>query len=516
VPNRLRELAGRTPAAHVLVAALCLGLALALLLRASHVAIFLCAVGLALGALAAGPARTQLLASALLLAGLWWGSVRLAALDGSLLEPEIGRAGLSRVEVTGPARRTEFSLRVPVRVRRFGAIELDERARLDLPPGSAPPQGAILETVATITRPRGRDENGDFDEAGYLRRQGIHVLLKASGFRVVGHRSGLGGLADRFREGVAGSLASASAGERRAVLAGVVLGEDEGLDADLKDSFRASGLYHLLAVSGQNVAYVVAGTILLVWAFGLPRWLGELGAIGTVAAYVLAVGWQPSVVRAGVAGGLASLAWLASRPRDRWYFLLVGAVVLLAWNPYSLLEPGFQLSFSAVAAIFLLVPRISGLLEGYPLPQRLAEVIAVSAACGLMTAPVLWLHFGVVPTYSILANGLAAPVVAPLLGLTLAAAAVHPGLPEAAAVLVWLASWLAGYLAFCARLVGGLPYAQVSSLGAAALLVAVGLGVVVFARMRGPALRRAACGEPRSRIDRCVAGCARRRPTAGC
>jgi hypothetical protein len=251
VPNRLRELAGQTPAAHVLVAALCLGLALALLLRASHVAIFLCAVGLALGALAPGPARTQLLASALLLAGLWWGSVRLAALDGSLLEPEIGRAGLSRVEVTGPARRTEFSLRVPVRVRRFGAIELDERARLDLPPGSAPPQGAILETVATITRPRGPDEDGDFDEAGYLRRQGIHVLLKASSFRVVGHRSGLGGLADRFREGVAGSLASASAGERRAVLAGVVLGEDEGLDADLKDSFRASGLYHLLSVDKE-------------------------------------------------------------------------------------------------------------------------------------------------------------------------------------------------------------------------------------------------------------------------
>ncbi len=163
------------------------------------------------------------------------------------------------------------------------------------------------------------------------------------------------------------SLETVPPGERRAVLAGVVLGEDEGLEADLRDSFRASGLYHLLAVSGQNVAYVVAGTILVVWALGLPRWLGELGALGTVAAYVLAVGWQPSVVRAGIAGGLASLAWLASRPRDRWYFLLVGAAVLLAWNPYSLLEPGFQLSFSAVAAIFVLVPCISRRLEGYPL-----------------------------------------------------------------------------------------------------------------------------------------------------
>src|SRR5688572_33324788 len=120
--------------------------------------------------------------------------------------------------------------------------------------------------------------------------------------------------------------------------------------------------------------------ILLAWTLGFPRWIGEIGALGAVFAYVLAVGWQPSVVRAGVAGGLASLAWLASRPRDRWYFLLVGAVVLLGWNPYSVLEPGFQLSFAAVAAIFVGVPPLARRLQGYPVPHRLAGVLAVSAA----------------------------------------------------------------------------------------------------------------------------------------
>jgi competence protein ComEC len=203
------------------------------------------------------------------------------------------------------------------------------------------------------------------------------------------------------------------------------------------------------------------------------------------------VGSQPSVVRAGIAGGLASLAWLASRPRDRWYFLLVGAAVLLAWNPYSALEPGFQLSFSAVAAIFVLVPWIGRLLAGYPLPKRLAEVVAISSACGLVTAPVLWLHFGAIPVYAVLANALAAPVVAPLLGLALAAAVLHPVLPAAAAALVWLDSWLAAYLAFCARLVGNLPYAQAGSLRALAALGGVGVVVLLFVRMRGPRLRRA-------------------------
>ena len=482
----------RIPAAHVLAASLCVGLALALLLRQAHAALLLAAAAGGLGALVADRGRTSLLACALVLAGLWWGAVRLDTLDRSLLEAEVGRVALARVEVTGPARRSEFAVRVPVRVKRFGRLEPDEPARLDLPPQAAPEQGAVLDVIATVAEPREPEEDGDFDEAGYLRRQGIHVLLRSDDFRVVGRRGGIGALADSLRRGVARSLESVPAGERRAVLAGVVLGADEGLDADLRDSFRASGLYHLLAVSGQNVAYVVAGTILLVWALGLPRWLGELGALGTVAAYVLAVGWQPSVARAGIAGGLASLAWLTSRPRDRWYFLLVGAAVLLAWNPYSLLEPGFQLSFSAVASIFVLVPWLERRLEGYPLPRRLAEVFAVSAACGLVTAPVLWLHFGAIPVYSVLANALAAPVVAPLLGLALASAALNPVAPEPAAALVWLDAWLAAYLAFCARLVGGLPYAQAGSLTALGILAGVGLCVVLIALMRGSLRRRVA------------------------
>ena len=211
-----------------------------------------------------------------------------------------------------------------------------------------------------------------------------------------------------------------------------------------------------------------------------------------IAAYVLAVGWQPSVVRAGVAGALASLAWLASRPRDRWYFLLAGAAVLLAWNPYGLLDPGFQLSFAAVASIFVLVPRIERALDGYPVPRWVTAGLAVSLACGVATAPILLVDFGAIPLYSILANALAAPVVAPLLGLALAAATLHPFLPEAAAAIAWADGWLAAYLAFCARTVGGLPHAQATSAAAVGLVGgALALGAF-FVRARAPGLRRTA------------------------
>ena len=483
--------AARIPAPHLLVAMLCVGLALPLAVSATTVAVAVAAVTLAAVALIARTARTAFLATAILLAGWWLGSLRLAALDRSALTAEVGRVSSARLVVTGPARSSPFDVRVPVRVLRFGTSSFDERARLDLPRGRAPPQGAIVEAVAEIRRPRG-PEGGGFDESSYLRRQGIHVVLSAQKYRVVGRRGGLGGAADSLRAFVSRGLAPGVGGERKAVIAGILLGEDEGLDQGLRDSFRASGLYHLLAVSGQNVAYVVMGAILAAWLLGLPRLMGEIGALFAVAAYVLAVGWQPSVVRAGVAGALASLAWLCGRARDRWYFLLLGAAVLLGWSPYALLDAGFQLSFAAVAAIFVLVPRLEARLEGYPVPARLVPVLTVSGACGAVTAPILMAHFGKVPLYSIPSNALAAPVVAPILGLALVCALLQPILPPAAAALAWINGSLAAYLAWVARLFGGLPHAQIASWKALVLLAGLIALALLIARLPPPRGRRAA------------------------
>jgi competence protein ComEC len=475
---------------HVLAAALCVGVATANLVRPGWIVGLLAVAAALCGAGASSPTvRAAAVLTSLCLAGLWWGAARLDALDRSALIPRVGATERALVVVTGPTRRGRFSLRVPGEARRFGRVRLREPVVLRLPLGRAPPQGAELDLIATAERPR--PAFGDFDERTWLRRHGVHVILRAERWRIVGRRGGLGGVSDRIRARLARSMAPGLRGERRAVLAGIVLGDEAGLSEELRERFRASGLYHLLAVSGQNVAIVAGGVLLCAWLLGVPRWLGEVGALAAIVGYVLAVGAQPSVVRAGIAGGLASLAWLAARERDRWHFLLLGALALLAWNPYVLLDPGFQLSFSAVAAIFLLVPRVLGLLDGYPVPEPLAVVLAVSAACGAVTAPIVWLQFHAVPVLTVPANALAAPAVAPVLGLALAAAAVDPVSPSAAAALAWANGWCAAYLAACARLVGGLPFAQVTSTAAMiALLALAGAGGVLVA-LRGRVRRGA-------------------------
>jgi competence protein ComEC len=473
-------------APHALVAALCVGIASANAARLA--APSLAALALAIAVLAAfldGDARLVALVAALGLAGWWWGSARLDALDRSVLARAIGTAERARLEVTAPPRSGRYRMRVFVLVRRFGARSVREAALLELPPGRGPPQGAIVSAIVTVDEPRG-PEHG-FDERTWLRRKGVHVVLRADSWRLLGRRSGLAALGDRLRARVERALSRGARGERESVLAGVVLGDDQAVPKGLRDRFRASGLYHLLAVSGQNVALVAGGALLLVRLLGLPRFLGEFGALAGIAAYVLAVGAQPSVIRAGIVGALGSLAWLAARQRDRWHFLLLAALVLLAWNPYTLLDAGFELSFAAVASIFLFVRPLLRALEGYPVPRRLAEAIAVSTACGAATAPVLWFRFHAVPLLAVPANALAAPAMPPLLALALAAALVDPLAPGIAAFATHLAGWCSAWLALCARIVGGLPFAQVSSTRGAAALAAGALlaAAYAWARWRG-------------------------------
>jgi competence protein ComEC len=452
----------RAAPAHVLAGALAVGLAFANAGRI-HAAGLIAAVAavVAAGVVNAPGARLAALAAVLALLGWWWASARLDTLDRSPLLAEVGRAGRAVVVVTAPPVAGEYSIHVQGRAQLFRGRPVGEAVQLELPLGRSPPQGAILEALVVVKLPPGPAHG--FDERTWLRRRGVHVVFKVDEWKQVGARGGLGGLADRLHERLARSIAPGLGGERRAVLEGIVLGDGSALAPGLRRDFQASGLYHILAVSGQNVVLVAAGALTLAWMLGISRWIGELGALVGIGAYVLAVGPQPSVIRAGVAGGLASLAWLTGRLRDAWQALLLAAVALLAWNPYELYDPGFQLSFAAVAAIFTLVPRIAQALEGTPLPRGLRLGVAVSLGCSLVTAPIVWLEFGYLPLLGVPANALAEPAMAPLLALAFLAAGLATVSPAAAAVVAWLNGWVAAYIAGVAQTIGSLPYAELQS-----------------------------------------------------
>jgi competence protein ComEC len=474
---------------HAVVGALCLGFGLANLARPEVVPTLAVSAALAAVGLAASDSRWRVaaLAGAIVAAGWGWGSVRLAQLDRSVLAARIGTAEWAVVEVEDPPRAGTFDQRMKVLVLRWGALRVHEPVLLQLPLGRSPPQGARLRLLGELRAPPG-PSNG-FDEAKWLRRQGIHAVLRGQSYRVVGRRGGVFGVGDRVGRWLTGDSAPGLRGKRRDVIEAIVLGRSSSVDQPLLDDFRATGLYHCLAVDGLKVAAVGGGVAAIVLFLGLGIYVAQLAALLTVAAYALAVGLHPSVVRAALAAGLGSLAWLAGRERDRWQALLVGAAVLLGWNPYALFDAGFQLSFAAVASIFVVTPRVVRALEGYPVSRGFAQLIGVSTACGLATAPVTWFQFHEISLVTVPANVVAVPIVVEVLGLALLTALVAPLAPPVALAMAQLNGWGAWSVGVCARAFATIPGAQITSPRAAAVLGLGAVGVAAYAWQRGERAR---------------------------
>ncbi len=130
---------------------------------------------------------------------------------------------------------------------------------------------------------------------------------------------------------------------------GLVLGDDSKLDPGLARDFHAAGLGHLLVVSGENVAMVLAPILGLAALMGLTRWPRFLLCAGVVVFFVVLTGGEPSVMRAGVMATIALVGTLMGRPRDTGSVLASAVLVLIVLDPGLIWEIGFQLSVVATA-----------------------------------------------------------------------------------------------------------------------------------------------------------------------
>jgi competence protein ComEC len=249
--------------------------------------------------------------------------------------------------------------------------------------------------------------------------------------------------------------------EREAQLArGFVLGQDDRVDPVTREDFRRSGLAHLLAVSGQNVALLALLAMPGLALLGMPLRARLVWVLALIACYVPLAGAGPSIQRAGVMGGLSILATLAGRRASRFYALALAMVVTLAIDPGIAGDVGWQLSFAAVLGIFLLAAPIrAAITPRSSSPDSLARTLcdgaAMTLAATIATAPLIAFHFGQLPVLTLVANLLALPAVAPAmwLGMLAAACGQVPGLPVEAlnALNAPLLAYVAQVAAWCGR-----------------------------------------------------------------
>lgn len=414
------------------------------------------------------PAPGAALLLLFLFLGIFMGCLRLQLLERSFLAGLEGRQAVIDITVTGPAKQkgdktTFVGHATGVQWQGNSAkvsedILVESFCRQNCPAEfSALQEGSLVRVHAAISKPVS-SPGSDFDYGLYLRRRGINVTLQAGSEHLQilpERRGGISGLVDRIRSHARASLRTGTWGDSESLLQGMVLGDGHVVPDAIISDFQASGLLHMLAVSGQNVVLLGFILLLLLRALLMPRLAATVIAAAAICLYVPLTGAGPSIVRAGIVGVLGMAALVFSRQSDRYHFLALSAAVILSINPYSLLDPGFQLSFAAVLAIFFISPLFSRWLHF--LPSALREAVAISAATGLATAPITLADFHQVSLVTVPANVAAAPVAGPIMLLGVLAIMVKPVMPLASWALVSAASVCTGYLISVARFFASFP-----------------------------------------------------------
>jgi competence protein ComEC len=343
----------------------------------------------------------------------------------------------------------------------------------------------------------------------------VVALLRPSGEPVMVDPPGaLVSAAEHLRNGLRTAAAPLPA-DARGLLPALVIGDTSRTPPDLTEAMMATGMTHLSAVSGSNVAIVVVFALGASALFGVPRRWRPVMAVTALAGFVVLARPEPSVLRAATMGAIALLGLSRSRRAAGIPVLSTAVVVLLLVDPWLSRSYGFALSTLATLGLLVFTRSWGGAISRR-LPSRIRSwgpALAIPVAAQAMCAPVVVLLQGSISLIGVVANLLAAPFVAPATVCGVAAAVLAPLWPFGATALCWLGAVPALGIAWvartCATVPGGtLPWPD----GAAGALLLAGLTVALLLTGRWWVYRLRA--HPRLAFATCLVAVAATAPTS--
>jgi competence protein ComEC len=440
------------------------------------------------------------LAAAVLALGLATRRPGVICLGAALLAASLAQRSLAGLEApldTGAVAAEVTLVADPVPDGRGGVgvdVRLDGRrlrAHARLAPAATLDDRLAGERVLLTgeVRPPGPTESG-------LRYR--HLAGRLDVEAVVGWRPGHG--VTRVANGLRRTLARGArvlSDRQASLLAGLTLGDDRDQPADMTDAFRAAGLTHILAVSGQNVAFVMmpVAPVLSRLRFG-PRLVVTLAVL---AGFALVTRFEPSVLRATAMAAVAATGTALGRPASTLRVLSLGVSGILLVDPLLATSLGFQLSVAGAAGIVVGAARLEPALPG---PHWLAAPLSVTLAAQLAVAPLLVAAFGAVPVASLPANLLALPAAGTVMVWGLTAGLVAGLAGNGAATVLHLPTravlvWIDGVATAAARW----PLGQLRA-GHLALLVLAATATIAAHRRLRPCTEGDASGSPLHRRHR--------------
>ncbi len=442
--------------------------------------------------------------------GMWRAT---AVLSTPSLLSDYGQAKMAvTVEgyVNGDATPTTAGTQYPFHVARIdagsGFISTDDAIMVAGPAGLAPQYGQLLSLSGKLQVPK---DSGDFDYRSYLAKNGIHAQMYFPQYSVpldwqpshtIALRLSVVGALHRTRDAVAASIARAVRVPEASYLAGILVGAQGIVSAEVKDIFARTGTSHILAISGYNITVVAAALAAVLAPLGRRRafWFSTIG----IAVFTVMVGASASVVRAAIMGIMALIALQLGRAARAGIAILLSAAFMCAYNPLLLRwDTGFQLSFIALIGIVYLAPLLArpagggsadafGVLRVTGWKANVWNMAATTIAASLMVLPLLLYDFGYLAVYTLPTNLLVLPLV-PLAMMLAFATAIGGLVVPLLGALVGQTAWLIAAIQLSIiRFFASLPYATIEIRISTPMLFAAytGIAALLISVYRRPVL----------------------------
>ena len=194
------------------------------------------------------------------------------------------------------------------------------------------------------------------------------------------------------------------------LLLAILLGDKDKLSEDIQESFKTSNLSHMLAVSGAHVSYIILGLTYVLQNSIIGKKNGKIVCIIFLLAFMAITNFTPSVTRACIMAILTLLSSIIYRKSDVYTNISVAALITLIFNPYSLLDLGFQLSYGGTIGIIIFIKRIQEKKSNRKVINYIKQMALVSIYANIIIIPIMMYHFNTVSFTFIISNIMASPI----------------------------------------------------------------------------------------------------------
>lgn len=305
----------------------------------------------------------------------------------------------------------------------FSETQAIDSFRYDVRPDLAAGDRVLI--YGRLSEPFEERNPGEFDYKRYLKLHNIYKTFTSQGFGNIEiiNRNNISFFMQRIiypaRKFASAHIDKYIPGDEGAFLKGLVTGERQDISKKVKDDFVKTGIMHVIAVSGLNVAYIILSLTLILSLFRVPRIPKVIIIILFLIFYCFFTGYPASIIRATVMGSLILIAGVIQRKTNFYNIIGISVLIILLYDAKQLLDPGFILSFSAVLSMIFFYEKFDDILLQKILDSKLkfrnflyalVSIIFVTISAQIGTLPITSHYFEKISFVSLIANAIIVPL----------------------------------------------------------------------------------------------------------